>query len=122
MLLLEPHTYEAVREIGLAPPGWHSAEQGQGLFSEGAHLLLQENFWNDERLVATERYYVIDANSGEVERHADSMQAYRRADYRRLLETCGFQEIAFHTSLTGQPEEAHPALIVISARKPFHDP
>ncbi len=117
LLLLEPHTFEAVREIGLAPPNWHSREKGQGLFSEEAHLLLQENFWDEARQAATKRYYVIDANSGEVQRHAASMQAYRDADYRRLLETCDFQEITTYPSLTGRAEEAHPGLYVITARK-----
>jgi hypothetical protein len=121
LLLLEPHTFEAVREIGSAPPSWYSAEKSQGLFSNEAHLLLQENFWHDESRTATNRYYVIDANSGEVTRHSASMQAYQRADYQGLLDTCGFMEVTFYPSLTGRTQEIHPALYAITAIKQVKD-
>jgi 2-polyprenyl-3-methyl-5-hydroxy-6-metoxy-1,4-benzoquinol methylase len=41
-LLLEPHTFEAVVEIGKQPSSWYSTEKG--LFSDAPHLCLQENF------------------------------------------------------------------------------
>jgi SAM-dependent methyltransferase len=73
-LLLEPHTFEAVRGIGLQPSAWYSAQTG--LFSEESHLCLQESFWDAESHVAIERYYIVDAATGEVTRHSSSMQAY----------------------------------------------
>jgi SAM-dependent methyltransferase len=91
LLLLEPHTFEAVREIASRPPSWYSA--AEGLFSEEPHLCLQENVWDAEANVAIERYYIIDAATGEVTRHSSSMQAYTEAEYRGLLDECSFGDV-----------------------------
>jgi 2-polyprenyl-3-methyl-5-hydroxy-6-metoxy-1,4-benzoquinol methylase len=61
-LLLEPHTLQAVQEIGSQPRHWSS--QPSGLFSAEPHLLLEEAFWDDQQKVATERYFVINAAIG----------------------------------------------------------
>jgi SAM-dependent methyltransferase len=104
-LLLEPHTFEAVVEIGKQPASWYSTEKG--LFSDAPHLCLQENFWDAEDHVAIERYDVIDAATGEVAFHSSSMQAYTNEQYRSLLTECGFGEVVFYPSLgedTGSPQ------------------
>ncbi len=113
MLLLEPHTFAAVREIGQQPASWYSA--GSGLFSAAPYLLLEECFWDETRQVATERYYVIDAASGAVTRHASSMQAYGDDAYRALLRDCGFSDITFYPTLGDV--EPQPGLFAITARK-----
>jgi 2-polyprenyl-3-methyl-5-hydroxy-6-metoxy-1,4-benzoquinol methylase len=69
-LLLEAHTDDTVRAMGLAPRAWRSAERG--LFSAQPHLRLEEGFWNDEQRVTTTRYYIVDAAGGEVTAHAQS--------------------------------------------------
>jgi len=91
LLLLEPHTFEAVRKIGMQPSTWHTAKQG--LFSSAPHFCLQENFWDADAKVAIERYYIIDAATGEVVRHSASTQAYTDDAYRALLAECGFAEV-----------------------------
>jgi len=104
LLLLEPHTFEAVREIGSQPSSWYSAKQG--LFSDEPHLCLQENLWDPEANVTIERYYVVDAATGEVTRHSSSMQAYTDEEYRFLLAECGFgdAEIGLPAEwITGSP-------------------
>lgn len=115
LVLLEPHTYEAVQELGQAPPDWYSAESG--LFSTRPYLCLQEKFWNAPAEVTTERYFVVDAATGEVTRHASSMQAYSREGYVDLLHGCGFGDVRFHPSLTGSEEGAHPGLVALLARR-----
>jgi len=115
LLLLEPHTYEAVRGLGQAPPGWYSAERG--LFSPRPHLCLQENFWDAALEVATERYFVVDAGTGEVTRHASSTQAYSSEGYVGLVCGCGFEQARFYPSLTGDVDEAHGELVALVARK-----
>jgi len=91
VLLLEPHTFDAIRKIGGQSRSWYSAKKG--LFSDKPHLCLQENFWDAESHVATERYYVIDAATGLAERHAASMQAYTNDEYESLLSKCDFGEV-----------------------------
>ena len=86
-LLLEAHTVDAVRRIGAAAPIWRAAESG--LFSNRPHLRLEEAFWDDSRQVATERYYIIDAETGSVSRYAQSIQAYSDAEYHALFTDAG---------------------------------
>jgi SAM-dependent methyltransferase len=119
LILLEPHTFEAIRRMGEQLPSWYSAEEG--LFSRGPHLCLQENFWYAKSRVAIERYYVIDAVAGEVTRHSASIQAYTDEQYRSMLVRCGFGEVLFYSSLDGSMDEARDDLIVILAQKRLGD-
>jgi len=114
-LLLEPHTFEAVVKIGKQPPSWYSTEKG--LFSDEPHLYLQENCWDTEGNVAIERYYIIDAATGEVVRHSASTQAYTDEDYRSLLAECGFGEVVFYSSLDGSTCSSGGDLIGILSQK-----
>ena len=114
-LLLEPHTFEAVRGIGLQPPSWYSTQTG--LFSEEPHLCLQESFWDAGSHVAIERYYIVDAATGDVTRHSSSMQAYTEEEYRALLAECGFGEADFGLQPEWSTGGAGTALTLILARK-----
>jgi SAM-dependent methyltransferase len=114
-LLLEPHTFELVVRIGEQPPTWRSAEKG--LFSEEPHLYLQENFWDEESGAAIQRYYVVDAATGEVARHSATTQAYTNEGYRSLLAECGFGEAVFYSSLGGSAGRAEGDLIAVLSQK-----
>jgi SAM-dependent methyltransferase len=120
LLLLEPHTYAAVREIGHQPPSWYSADGG--LFSDRPHLCLQESFWDVERETATTRYLIVDASTGNVTRHADTMQAYTDQQYRSLLAECGFGEPEIYPSLTGEVDDSQGNLMAIVAPKGTQHP
>jgi SAM-dependent methyltransferase len=115
LLLLEPHTWAAVQESAGAP-GWSAAEAG--LFAAAPHLLLSESFWDERRAASTERFYVIDAATGDTTRYALSMQAYRNDDYAAVLRDAGYEEIVFYPSLTGEPDDSQAGLLAISARRP----
>jgi SAM-dependent methyltransferase len=115
LLLLEPHTFDAVRQIGERPPSWYTVKTG--LFSDQPHLYLEESFWDAERRTATKRYFVVDASTGQVTRCAHSFQAYSEAEYRALLSDCGFDDVAFFPSLTGVTDESQLGLLVVVARK-----
>lgn len=116
ILLLEAHTFAAVERMGRKPPTWYSSRAG--LFMDAPHLCLLEHHWNEQRSAATMRYFVVSAASGEVTRHAQSMQAYTEADYEALLRGNGFEDVEFHASLTGAAADAEPGLVAITARKP----
>jgi SAM-dependent methyltransferase len=98
-LLLEVHTADAVQRIGTASATWRSAESG--LFADRPHLRLEEAFWDDSRQVATERYYIIDAETGAVTRYAQSIQSYSDAQYHVMLADAGFSLDGIFPSLTG---------------------
>jgi len=114
-LLLEPHTFAAVVKIGKQPPAWYSAEKG--LFSAEPHLCLQESFWDAADKVAIERYYIVNAVTGEVARHAASVQAYTDEEYRSMLAECGFGEVVFYSSLAGSVGSSACDLVGILAQK-----
>lgn len=114
-LVLEPHTFEAVLKIGKQPSSWYAARQG--LFSDNPHFCLQENFWDAESKVAIERYYIIEADTGEVARHSASVQAYTDDEYRTLLANCGFGNVAFYPVLAGSEDGSSRDLMWILAKK-----
>jgi SAM-dependent methyltransferase len=115
VLILEPHTFEIVQTMGQAAPSWHSASSG--LFSNEPYLFLEDHYWNDEQQTATTRIFVMDANSGNVIRYSQTFQAYTQDDYQKLLIECGFDEIKFFSSLTGQIDPEQKQLIAITAVK-----
>jgi len=115
VLLLEPHTFDIVVEVGQQPASWYAAEKG--LFSEKPHLCLQESFWDAVAKVAIQRYYMIDAATGEVARHSSSTQAYTDEAYRALLTACGFEEVMLYPSLGGGAASAAGDFLGIVARK-----
>lgn len=128
-LLLEVHTLEAVQRQGEQPAGWYASPGG--LFSDRPHLCLTESFWDAQRQVATERYYIINAPTDQqsfsppVIRHASSMQAYTQTQYNDLLVECGFDCVQFRNCLGDiftagkmtQSEYNSPELITILADK-----
>lgn len=114
-LLLEPHTFDAVRGSGAPSSSWYSAERG--LFSDEPHLCLQERSWDAATNTATDRYFIVDATTGEVGLYAGTTQAHSDDKYRSLLAECGFENVEFYPSLTGSAGETQRDLIVVVARR-----
>ncbi len=113
-LLLEPHLYSKVQELGQSPANWYTSPAG--LFSDSAYIALQENFWDEENHAATTRYYVIDAASGSVSRYAHTLQAYTDDEYYALIAGNGFEDIKILPVIgDGDPQSG---LMAITARRP----
>jgi SAM-dependent methyltransferase len=115
LLLLEPHTFEAVREEGQRPSTWYTSENG--LFSERPHLALYEAIWHAAQAVTIHRYFIVDAETGAVTRYASSMCAYTSEGYRQLLADAGFGEPVCYPSLTGQADRSQSQLLAIVVRR-----
>jgi SAM-dependent methyltransferase len=113
VMLIEPHTADAIREKGGKENSWYSCEQG--LFSDRPHMCLTEHHWNAANACVTDRYYVIDAADSDVTRYAASYQSYTDEQYRAVLEECGFSGITFVPTLTGNDDNAQRELIGIIA-------
>ena len=90
-LVVEAHSFEAVRRIAERPTSWYTSNGG--LFSERPHLVLRESFWDESARAATERYFVVDLEDASVERYATSAQAYRDDEVRALFAEGGFGAI-----------------------------
>jgi SAM-dependent methyltransferase len=115
LLLLEPHTVDAIKRSGEEAPSWQTSQGG--LFSEEPHMLLTENFWHEDRQIATERYFIVNGHSGAITRHAASMQAYSEAQFERLLDECGFTDMRIYSSLYGEIDAAQGDFFALTARK-----
>jgi SAM-dependent methyltransferase len=116
IILLEVSSLDSVDQIGNQPSMWYSAESG--LFSDKPHLCLMENFWDEEQATATERFYIVDAATGQVTRHAASTQGYDEEQIESLLRDAGFGEVAFVPSLTGKAESEGNEFLVVTAIRP----
>jgi hypothetical protein len=86
-----------------------------GLFSERPHIALQEFFWDEEQQAATDRYYVINAESGDVNRYVTTIQGYAEGDFTTMLHDAGFGEVVKFPSLVGDVEDE--TYIVLVAKK-----
>jgi SAM-dependent methyltransferase len=115
ILLLEPHTYQAVKEMGEPRTSWYAKQTG--LFSSRPHICLEERSWDLVLRTSTIRYYIIDGATGDVTRYAQTAQAYNNQEYSKLLTDCGFSDITFFPSLTGSANETQKGLQAITAKK-----
>lgn len=114
-LLLEVSTFDSIYDTGNQPALWYTSPGG--LFAEGPHLCLMESFWDDAARAATERYFIVNPDTGEVTGYASSSQAYEEADYRQALRAAGFVHIQFFPSLTGRNPNPPDGLQVIVAER-----
>jgi SAM-dependent methyltransferase len=114
-LLLEVHTFTAVRALGERPASWYSTESG--LFLDRPHICLAESFWDAGLNAATERYLVLDGLAGILTRYAASTQAYTDRDYQSLLAEHDFEEVVFHPSLGGESERSQRDFRVVVSQK-----
>jgi SAM-dependent methyltransferase len=113
-LLLEPHRAGAVEKIGEQGPAWHAAESG--FFSDAPHLWLEESSWDPKTSTAAQRFFVIDAATGEVTQHGQTIQAYSNEEYQRLLAACGFPTTRLYATLGNTDGAFHESLMAIVAR------
>jgi len=88
------------------------------LFSGRPHLCLMETFWDEEQSVATERFFIVDAQTGQVTRHAASTQGYAEEELEEMLKGTGYKQVSFYPSLTGKDEGELNDFLVITAQKP----
>ncbi len=115
LLLLEPHTFKAVQANGSAPRTWDSSNSD--LLSERPHLSLYENDWDETRKTTTTRFYIIDAETAQVTRMMESMQAYSDGEYEKLLLATGFSAVEFYPALGGAVDNYQGDLQAITAHK-----
>ncbi|MBN1550691.1 class I SAM-dependent methyltransferase [bacterium] len=115
MFLAEVMRYEALEIIGKSDPTWYSA--ASGVFSDNAYICLEETLWNKKSHTTTIRYFVIDAESSDVTRYAQSYQAYTVDQYEEMLSQCGFNEVNYYESLGDVSNEYSDEMFVIAALK-----
>lgn len=88
-LLMEVHTFEAIRKVGEQAQSWQA--NLEGLFSDKPHLLLEESFWDKDSRSSTRRYFVVEGD--ETRSSVVTYQAYSNKEYKELLEETGFKNV-----------------------------
>jgi SAM-dependent methyltransferase len=73
----------------------------QSIFSDRPHLWLEEYCWHEESQAEINVHWIIDAQSGELERYAQSHQAYQDAELIGLFRSCGLGRPRFYPPITG---------------------
>ena len=114
-LLLEPQDPDAIRSAADDPAHWSVVPRG--VFASSPHLLLHERFWDEPTRTATDRWYVVDAESAAVHRHSMSTCSYTPDELSALLTTIGFKDVGRYASLAGRDEPAAPGLFVLVASR-----
>jgi len=114
--VLEPQTFATVEGHAKMTSSWSSLPGG--LFSDKAHLSLEEHFWNAESNTSTTRYFIVDAAAGGVARYALSCEAYTDEELTSLLADAGFENVEIFPSLVGVEDESQSYNMVIVGRKP----
>jgi SAM-dependent methyltransferase len=114
-LLLEPQEPDAIRGAAEDTSDWSVVPRG--LFASTPHLLLHERFWDEPTRTATDRWYVVDAESAAVRRYAMSTCSYTPDELSGLLTTIGFKDVGLHASLAGQDEPATPGFFALVASR-----
>jgi len=114
-LLLEPSTMEAVRGLGRTPPSWWTATDG--LFSDKPHVVLQEQSWDNEALIASIRFFVIDAETSEITSYGQSTHAFSDEQMLDLLGECAFRDAEIDLSFPAAESDTKNELMAVVARK-----
>ncbi len=114
ILLLEPSIDSSIRDS--SNRALIAQEQTQGLFSDHPHFYVQEHRWLEEERVAQTRFITEDAETGEVRDYGERLFAWTEDEYRELLVSAGFNDIAVYPSLSGEPDITQRGLFAITAR------
>lgn len=111
-ILLEVQTEELLRSAGDAAATWYTTNTS--VFSDRPHLVLNERFWDERSRTSTERWHIVDLESGAVTRQALSCEAYSIAELSSLLSAVGFHCVEAFPVLKGSPQDSPMFAIVAS--------
>ena len=114
-VLLEIQSQEQVQHGGKQAPSWYTAQSG--LFSGKPHLVLQENFWDEDVRASTTRFSIIDGRAGTVSSYALSNEAYSEQELSGALGMAGFKDVHSFSSLSGDTAAGDADLPVFVARR-----
>ena len=105
---------EQIQRAGEQGPSWYSAQTG--LFSETPHVVLQKNFWHAAFGVSTNRFLIVNGQTGAVSSYALSNEAYSEEELAEALRSAGFRNVERFASLSGNTAAGEEDLPVVVAR------
>lgn len=114
-ILIEAHTFDAVKNIGEAENSWYRSESG--LFSDRPHICLMENQWHEAERAAHTRFIVVDAECADVSIYDNTLRAYAPEGYRALAQDAGFSGAELLPDLGKSPIETTDPFVILHAVK-----
>ncbi|MBD3221508.1 methyltransferase domain-containing protein [bacterium] len=93
-----------------AETSWETRDRS--VFSDRPHLWLQEHHWDDDQRAEITVHWIVDLETGRVERHAQCHQAYAREEIDVLLTDAGFERPTHHPPITGVDEQMEFPVLV----------
>jgi SAM-dependent methyltransferase len=114
-ILIEAHTYEAVKRIGESENSWYKA--GSGLFSNKPHICMTENSWDESAHSERQTFFVIDAATSSMECYTNTLQAYKCEEYRGIIGSAGFTETQILPGWGADEIKPDDSLLLIGATK-----
>lgn len=112
LLLLEVYAWDAVKSLGTGS-SWTAFTAG--LFSDTSHLCLMKNQWFPREETTRQLFYIVDAESAEVQAMCSTTKAWSDERYQQLLAESGLADVRFEPNWPLGREE----FFLISARKPL---
>ena len=88
-----------------------------GLWGDTPFLHLGERFWDPTTKISTERFHIIDLESGDLREIILSDQTYSQQTMQQMLETAGFSQIEIYPAWAGLPLYDIEEWVVYLARK-----
>ena len=86
------------------------------VFCDTPHLWLQEFAWHEEDASEVHVHWIIDRESGNLQRYEQVHQAWHDADLVAALAAAGLVDPVFHPPVTGVSEEFEFPLVVTRRR------
>jgi SAM-dependent methyltransferase len=114
-LLLEVSPMDAVRRLGRRPPVWWT--QDVGVFSPEPHLVLRSQAWDDEALIASSDFFVVDASTTEASRYGEEIHAFSDEQLLQMLKDGGFRDAEIDWSFPAAESETKNEMMAVVARK-----
>ncbi len=114
LLLLPASTVNGIKSKHLIQRTW--AAPTSGLFSDVPYLELNESIWDPDTKTRIERYFIVSSVTGGFSEYSSSYQAYTNAEYRRLLNNCGFTDVKFLQPLYGMEKHSFCAITLLGRK------
>ncbi len=89
---------------------WEALEES--VFSDGPHLRLEEHYWDEDAQAEINILWILDPESGQLQRHTQCHQAYTDDEMVAMLEDAGFGQPQFHPPITGVDERFEFPVVV----------
>ncbi|MBN2281875.1 MAG: class I SAM-dependent methyltransferase [Candidatus Marinimicrobia bacterium] len=113
-ILFELLPMEVIKKYGQEGPLWHKATSG--IFSDESYLFLQENHWREKEKLAKLNYFILQANSKDIQAFHQYYQAYTHPEIEELLKTRGFKELQYFSQIC-EDDDFADELYYLACRK-----